>query len=132
MRTPLGRFRIAEKIGTGLPIETAYKSREPIRTTAKLLRAEDLVMSRILWLDGLETGNSNSYARYIYIHGTNHEDQIGEPASHGCVRMKNVDVAALFDLVDVGTRVFIAAPGAKSPNTRKTRNPLPKRSDPPK
>ncbi len=127
MKTPLGRFRIAEKIGAGLPVGTAYKSREPIRATAKLRRAEDLVMSRILWLDGLEMGNANSYARYIYIHGTNHEDEIGQPASHGCVRMKNADVAELFDLVEVDTRVMIAAPREKRPNARKTRKSIAKK-----
>ncbi len=67
-------------------------------------------MSRILWLDGLQEANANTYARYIYIHGTNHEELIGEPASHGCIRMKNADVAELFELVDTGTRVVIAAP----------------------
>ncbi len=127
MKTPLGWFRIAEKIGDGMPIETAYKSREPIRATARILRADDLVMSRILWLDGLEPQNANSYARYIYIHGTNHEDELGQPASHGCVRMENADVAELFDLVDVDTRVVIVAPRAKSPNARKTRKSIAKK-----
>lgn len=108
MKTPLGRLRIAEKFGAGLPIKTAFKSREPVRTTAEMLEAEDLIMSRILWLDGLEPKNANSYARYIYIHGTNHEGRIGEPASHGCIRMRNADVAELFDLVGVGTEVVIS------------------------
>ena len=65
-------------------------------------------MSRILWLDGLGKRNANTYERYIYIHGTNHEEQIGEPASHGCMRMRNADVAELFDLVEVDTPVVIA------------------------
>ncbi|HEX8281528.1 MAG TPA: L,D-transpeptidase [Chthoniobacterales bacterium] len=108
MKTPLGRFRIAEKIGAGLPIETAYKSRKPIRATAANLREDDLIMSRILWLDGLEPHNANSHARYIYIHGTNHEDEIGQPASHGCVRMRNAEIAELFELVEVDTPVVIA------------------------
>ena len=67
-------------------------------------------MTRILWLDGIEPGNANTYDRYIYIHGTNHEDQIGRPASHGCVRMKNADVAELFRRVAVGTPVIIRPP----------------------
>ena len=75
-----------------------------------MLESDDLVMSRILWLDGLEEANANTYSRYIYIHGTNHEEYIGKPASHGCVRMKNADIADLFELVQVGTPVDIAAP----------------------
>ena len=110
MKTPVGRFRIAEKIGAGKPVETAYKARVPVRATAEALRSDDLIMSRILWLDGLDEANANTHARYIYIHGTNHEDQIGTPASHGCIRMKNADVAELFDLVQVGTPVVIAPP----------------------
>ncbi len=109
MKTPLGRFRIAQKIGAGMPIETAYKSREPIALTPQLLRDDDLIMSRILWLDGLEEGNANTFSRYVYIHGTNHEELIGQPASHGCIRMRNADVAELFELVDIGTEVIIAA-----------------------
>ena len=107
-KTPTGRFRIAEKIGAGQPTDTAYKARVPIRASAAELNADDLVMSRILWLDGLEKENANTFDRYIYIHGTNHEEQIGEPASHGCVRMKNADVAELFELVEEGTPVVIA------------------------
>lgn len=109
-KTPTGRFRIAEKIGAGQPIEIAYKARVPVQPSPEMLQADDLVMSRILWLDGLEPENANTFERYIYIHGTNHEDCIGEPASHGCVRMKNADVAELFDLVEIGTPVVIAAP----------------------
>lgn len=116
MKTPLGRFRIAEKIGENVPPETAFKNRKPVRVSAKTLKSDDLVMSRILWLDGLETHNANSYDRYIYIHGTNHEEAIGKPASHGCIRMRNTDVAALFDLVWVDTPVIIAA--AKAPGGR--------------
>ena len=110
MKTPVGRFRIAEKIGGDQPIDIAYKARVPVRATAEALKGDDLIMSRILWLDGLEEANANTHARYIYIHGTNHEKHIGEPASHGCVRMKNADIAELFVLVDVGTPVVIAPP----------------------
>jgi len=66
-----------------------------------------LVMSRILWLDGLEEDNANTRERFIYIHGTKHEDKIGRPASHGCIRMRNADVIELFDLVDEDTPVVI-------------------------
>ena len=109
MKTPIGRFRIAEKIGDNLPTETAFKSRKPVRATKKRLASDDLIMSRILWLDGLEPHNANTYRRYVYIHGTNHEEAIGEAASHGCIRMRNKDVAELFGLVEVDTPVVIAA-----------------------
>jgi L,D-transpeptidase YbiS len=106
-KTPTGRFRIAEKIGDGMPIGTVFKSRRPVKATKKLLREADLIMTRILWLDGLEPRNANTYGRYVYIHGTNHEEDIGSAASEGCVRMNNADVAALFELVTVGTPVEI-------------------------
>ena len=110
MKTPVGRFRIAEKIGADQPIDIAYKARVPLRASADALKSDDLIMSRILWLDGLEEANANTHERYIYIHGTNHEEQIGTLASHGCIRMRNADVAELFDLVEVGTPVVIAPP----------------------
>ncbi len=109
-KTPAGRFRVAEKVGDGEPVDIAFKSRLPMRPSAEMLRGDDLVMTRILWLDGLEPANANTYDRYVYIHGTNHEELIGQPASHGCIRMKKADVAELFDLVEVGTPVVIAAP----------------------
>lgn len=110
-KTPTGRFRIAEKIGAGRSTNTAFKSRKPVKITPEILQSDDLVMSRIFWLDGLQRKNANSYDRFIYIHGTNHEEKIGEPASHGCIRMKNADVAELFELVPLGTEVVITAPG---------------------
>ena len=106
-KTPTGKFRIAEKIGDGMPLGTVFKSRRPVRATKKRLAEEDLVMTRILWLDGLETGNANSHERYIYIHGTNHEDKIGTPASIGCIRMRNADLLELFEQVNEGTSVEI-------------------------
>ena len=107
-KTPTGKFRIADKIGDGMPAGTVFKSRRPVKATKKLLREEDLVMTRILWLDGLERRNANTHDRYVYIHGTNHEEKIGTPASHGCVRMKNADLLELFERVKVGTPVEIA------------------------
>jgi len=109
MKTPTGRFRIAEKIGDGMPVGTVFKNRRPIKVTKKLLRDEDLVMTRILWLDGLDPGNANTHERFIYIHGTNHEERLGEPASHGCIRMRSTDLLELFELVDVDTPVAIKA-----------------------
>lgn len=106
-KTPTGKFRIAEKIGEGMPSSTVFKSRRPVKPTKKMLRDDDLVMTRILWLDGLEPRNANTHARYVYIHGTNHEEEIGTPASHGCVRMRNADVIELFERVEEGTPVEI-------------------------
>ncbi len=107
-KTPTGKFRISEKIGDGMPVGTVFKSRRPVKATQKLLREEDLVMTRILWLDGLQRRNANTHDRYVYIHGTNHEEKIGTAASHGCVRMKNADLLELFEEVKVGTLVEIA------------------------
>jgi lipoprotein-anchoring transpeptidase ErfK/SrfK len=106
-KTPTGKFQVVEKIGDGMPSGTVFKSRRPVKATKKMLREDDLVMTRILWLDGLETRNANTRDRYVYIHGTNHEEEIGTAASHGCVRMKNDDVVELFDRVTEGTPVEI-------------------------
>jgi L,D-transpeptidase YbiS len=107
MKTPTGRFRIAEKIGGDAPSGTVFLSRVPLKPGDPFPPTEDLVMSRILWLDGLEGDNVNTRERFIYIHGTKHEDKIGQPASHGCIRMRNEDVIDLFDLVDEDTPVVI-------------------------
>jgi lipoprotein-anchoring transpeptidase ErfK/SrfK len=107
MKTPLGNFRIAEKIGHDAAPGTIFKARVPLRLDDPLPDTEDFVTTRILWLDGLDDENANTYDRFIYIHGTKHEDKIGTPASHGCVRMCNADVIELFDLVDETTQVFI-------------------------
>jgi lipoprotein-anchoring transpeptidase ErfK/SrfK len=109
MKTPTGRFRIEEMIGEGMPLGTVFKSRRPVKATRKLLREEDLIMTRILWLDGLDPRNANTHERFIYIHGTNHEENIGEPASHGCIRMRNADLVELFESVKRGTPVVIKA-----------------------
>lgn len=106
--TPLGAFQIKEKIGGDQPIRTIFRSRLPEGSwDPDDLVDDDLVLSRILWLDGVEPENANTYDRYIYIHGTNQEDLIGQPASHGCVRMRNADMVELYDLVDSQTLVFI-------------------------
>jgi lipoprotein-anchoring transpeptidase ErfK/SrfK len=107
MKTPTGRFRVAEKIGGDTPSGTVFQSRLALKPGDLLPSTEDLVMSRILWLDGLDQHNANTRDRFIYIHGTKHEDKIGTPASHGCVRMRNADVVELFMLVDEGTQVLI-------------------------
>jgi len=109
MKTPTGRFCIAEKIGDGTPLGTVFKNRRPVKVAKKLMGEGDLVMTRILWLAGLDLENANTRERFIYIHGTNHEESIGEPASHGCIRMRNADLLELFELVDVDTPVAIKA-----------------------
>jgi lipoprotein-anchoring transpeptidase ErfK/SrfK len=109
LKTPTGKFRISEKIGAGMPVGTVFKSRRPVKATRKILQEEDLIMTRILWLDGLDPANANTHARFIYIHGTNHEENIGVPASHGCIRMRNADLADLFARVEIDTPVEIKA-----------------------
>jgi len=107
MKTPTGRFRVAEKIGGDMPAGTIFQSRVPLKPGDAPPPTEDFVMSRILWLDGLDEHNANTRERFIYIHGTKHESAIGSPASHGCIRMRNADVVELFDLVGDGTPVVI-------------------------
>ena len=106
-KTPLGRFRVAEKIGAGEPSGTIFKARVPLRPNDPLPETDDFITSRILWLEGLGKRNANTHARFIYIHGTKHEDTIGRPDSHGCIRMRNADVIELFDLVPEGAAVTI-------------------------
>lgn len=115
--TPRGRHRICEKIGQGLPTGAVFMSREPTGEicTPETYRASpgrDWILTRILWLDGLEPGRNlggdlDTRSRYIYIHGTPDAVAMGVPGSHGCVRMRNVDVCTLFDLVDENTLVEI-------------------------
>jgi lipoprotein-anchoring transpeptidase ErfK/SrfK len=106
-RTPLGRFEIARKIGEGAALGAVFKGRAPTGETGDASNPDDLIQTRILWLHGLEAENANTFDRYIYIHGTNHEDEIGTPASHGCIRMRNGDVAELYEIVAEGTPVLI-------------------------
>lgn len=107
LKTPTGRFRIGEKIGDGAPLGSVFRSRIPTGEIGREDQPEDLVQTRILWLEGLEEANANTRDRYIYIHGTNHEGSIGRPASHGCVRMRNGDVVELFELVEAGVELEI-------------------------
>jgi len=90
-----------------MPSGTIFRSRVALGTEDPLPATDDLVMSRILWLDGTDEHNANTRDRFIYIHGTKHEDKIGTPASHGCIRMRNADVVDLFELVDETTPVVI-------------------------
>lgn len=114
--TPRGLHEIAERIGAGQPPGMVFKSRVPTgRHFSEFSDAEaarQLITSRILWLRGLEPevnrgGEVDSYERYIYIHGTNHEDRLGEPMSAGCIEMRNLDVIELYEDVRAGDLVWI-------------------------
>lgn len=107
--TPLGRFQVSEKHGHDAPLGAIFKSRLPTGEVSPQGGEEDLVLTRILWLDGLDADNANSKSRYIYIHGTNHEARLGTRASHGCVRMANADIVELFRIIPEGTLVEINA-----------------------
>ena len=107
--TPLGAMAIASKIGGNAPLGAVFKNRQP---TGEVLKpnapGRDPIVSRILWLRGLEKQNARAYSRNIYIHGTPEERLIGRPASFGCIRMRSSDVAQLYNSVGVGTRIEIA------------------------
>lgn len=113
--TPLGTMAIASKIGANAPLGTVFKNRRP---TGEVLRpnapGRDPIVSRILWLRGLEKQNAKAYSRNIYIHGTPEERLIGRPASYGCIRMRSQDVAQLFNAVPVGTRIEVTNTGLSS------------------
>lgn len=119
-RTPTGRFVVREKIGDGARPWTVFRARVDTGETAHPGGDEDLVLTRILTLDGLEGKNANSLQRYIYIHGTNQEHGIGSPASHGCVRLRNDDMITLHDMIPPGTPVRIVPPRAHSGKKRQT------------
>jgi lipoprotein-anchoring transpeptidase ErfK/SrfK len=107
LKTPLGKFRICEKIGENAPAWSVFQARLPTGEIGAPGGSEDGILSRILWLEGLDEENGNTRDRFIYLHGTNQEHLIGSPASHGCVRLRNQDVMELFDLVPAGTEVEI-------------------------
>lgn len=110
-RTPTGLFRIAEKIGDGAESGTIFSARVPVGTWHPGDTSDDdLILTRILRIDGLEPENANTFDRFIYLHGTNREDLLGQPASHGCIRMANQDIIELFDLVETNTPLEIAPP----------------------
>ena len=106
--TPLGQMQIAEKIGDNAPPGAVFKDR---RRTGEIVLANspgrDPIVTRILWLRGLESQNANAFARDIYIHGTPEERLIGTPASYGCVRMRSTDVVQLYNIVGIGAAVTI-------------------------
>lgn len=116
-QTPRGRHLVRAKIGANLPLNTVFKARRP---TGEIYSAElaeqspnrDWILTRILWLSGCEVGknrggNCDTMRRYIYIHGTPDSEPMGIPASHGCIRMRNSDLAELFTLTPIYASVFI-------------------------
>ena len=106
--TPLGELEVAEKIGGGAPSGAVFRDR---RWTSEIVApntpGRDPIVTRILWLRGREAQNRNAYARYIYIHGTTEEREIGRPASYGCILMRSRDIIQLYHKVGLGTRVTI-------------------------
>ena len=110
--TPLGSLEIASKIGANAPLGAVFKSR---KMTGEILQpnaaGRDPIVTRILWLRGLERGNARAYSRDIYIHGTPVEQLIGRPASFGCIRMRSRDIARLFSAVSVGTKIAVLNTG---------------------
>jgi len=117
--TPRGRHIVRARIGAGAPLGAAFRGRRPTGEVwtpelAATHPARDWILTRILWLSGTEPGRNrlgevDSMRRYIYIHGTPDTEPMGVPLSIGCVRMRNRDVAELFDLVPAGTKVDIRA-----------------------
>lgn len=115
--TPRGWHRIRACIGRDLPAGTVFKARRPtgeIYTPelAALYPDRDWILTRILWLDGMEPGHNryglvNTGSRYIYLHGSPDEAVQGVPASHGCIRMLSQDLIQLFDGVSAGWLVYI-------------------------
>jgi lipoprotein-anchoring transpeptidase ErfK/SrfK len=131
--TPLGQLQIAEKIGNNAPPGAVFKDR---RRTGEIVLANspgrDPIVTRILWLRGLESQNANAFARDIYIHGTPEERLIGTRASYGCIRMRSTDVVQLYNIVGVGAAVTIvdtplvsAVPGMVSGNAMGPENTAP-------
>jgi hypothetical protein len=107
-KTPLGRFKVVKKIGYGAKSGTVFKGQRPTGELVEPNQAgRDAVVSRILWLKGLDSDNRNAFERLIYIHGTPEEKTLGQSASYGCVRMSSKDVIELFEIITVGSEVRI-------------------------
>jgi hypothetical protein len=106
--TPLGRMEVAKKIGASAPLGAVFKNRRP---TGEILQPDapgrDPIVTRIIWLKGLEPQNRNAFSRCIYIHGTPEERNVGRPASFGCIRMKSADVVQVFNTIGLGVTVDI-------------------------
>jgi len=116
LRTPTGLHRIHTKIGDGMPLFTTFVGRIPVGIYNPLCDnpSSDWILTRILWLEGMQTGKNrrgrmDTKSRFIYIHGTHDEDNIGTPVSHGCIRMRNIDMLELFEHARTGESVRIIA-----------------------
>jgi len=132
--TPLGMHQVVAKIGHGAPSGSVFKSRQ---MTGEVIKpnapGRDPIVTRIMWLRGLEHRNQNAYGRCIYIHGTAEERTIGTPSSYGCIRMKSRDVMDLFNNLGVGARVLIvesALPGTVIPPSSAPATPVPSNTPP--
>ncbi|CAC9458314.1 Glutamate synthase [NADPH] large chain (EC [uncultured Gammaproteobacteria bacterium] len=113
--TPTGKFKIASMIGDGLEIGAVLAGRVPTgEIYSPQLKQQypnrDWILTRILWLDGIEVHNKNTKARYIYIHGAPDEATMGVPGSKGCIRLRNQDIIELFERVKIGENVVIMQP----------------------
>ncbi len=131
--TPLGKLQIAQKIGDNAPSGAVFKDR---RRTGEIVAPDspgrDPIVTRILWLRGLEAQNAHAFSRDIYIHGTPEERRIGAPASYGCIRMRSSDIIQLYNIVGVGAGVTIvntlltsAVPGLASAHSMSPANTAP-------
>ncbi len=114
--TPWGLHEVCEKIGGEAPVGMVFKGRRPTGEryweASEQEQGKNLITSRILRLRGLESGlnaggDRDTYARYVYVHGTNHEDKLGAPASSGCLQLSNADVVELFERVPEGCPLLI-------------------------
>lgn len=107
-RTPLGMHEVIAKVGHGAPSGAVFKSR---KWTGEVIKPDspgrDPIVSRIMWLRGMEKENKNAYGRCIYIHGTAEERNVGKPVSYGCIRMRSRDVIDLFNRLPIGSRVLV-------------------------
>ena len=113
--TPTGRFKIAEKIGENLEVGSVLVARAPTgeifsKTLFDQNPDRDWILTRILWLEGVEEHNRNTKERYIYIHGSPDETPMSVPGSKGCIRIRNNDVIELFEKVQIGEDVVIMKP----------------------
>ncbi|MFZ6819483.1 L,D-transpeptidase family protein [Undibacterium sp. Ji22W] len=107
--TPAGTMEIAEKFGDNLALGSVLKDRV---ATGEVVPVEapgrDPIVTRVLWLRGLEERNRNAYPRFIYIHGTPQESLLGTAASFGCIRMRSVDIVKLYDAISLGAKVVVS------------------------
>jgi lipoprotein-anchoring transpeptidase ErfK/SrfK len=107
--TPTGTHVVALKIGAGAPLGSVFKGGH---RTGEVIKpnspGRDPIVTRIIWLRGMQRENANAFQRHIYIHGTPEERNLGKPVSWGCIRMSSRDVVSVFDAVRIGTVVHIS------------------------